>query len=162
MGRHHARVARVELIRQAVVRKRLMQGIDAIRHIQRRAFLAFGQEVAHRAIHRARQANRDPFGGHKGERSIDGADGDRVAGEHAAPCGFHVHVGDSIQRRVEQIDHTADRMTHGGIVGYFSGGIKRGKSRALEWGAEREDFSTKVMECCAGRRCGCPPRRRRE
>ena len=102
-----------------------MQRVDAIRHVQRRAFVALGQEVAHGAIHRARQPHGDSLGGHKGERSIDGADGGRVAGEHAAARLFHVHVRDLIQRRVEEIDHTADRMTHGRIVGYLPGGIKK-------------------------------------
>ena len=47
--RHHARVARMELIRQAISCQRLVQRVDPVGDVQRRPFVPLGQEVAHRA-----------------------------------------------------------------------------------------------------------------
>ena len=58
VSRDHARVARVKLPREPVVLQRLMQAIDAVGDIERRAFLAFREEVAHRPVERSREADR--------------------------------------------------------------------------------------------------------
>ena len=113
--RDHARVARVELIGQAISCQRLVQGVDPVGHVQRRPFVPLGQKVAHGPVHRPCQPDVDVFGGHDGERAIDGAHGRRVAALHVTTCLLEIHVRDAVERRVEQVDHTMDGL-HTGIV----------------------------------------------
>ena len=62
--RDHPGVARVELAREAVSASALMERVDAVRDVERRALVAFREEVAHRPVHRSRQ----PHGGSLGRR----------------------------------------------------------------------------------------------
>ena len=83
--RDHARVARMELAGEPFVVERALQRVDAVGDEQRRPFLALGEEVAHRPIHRPRHADGEAVDGDERERAVDRADGRRVAAEHAAP-----------------------------------------------------------------------------
>ena len=112
----HAGVARMELTREAVAGQRLEQRVDAIGHVQCRPFVAFGQEVPHRAVHRSRQPDGPAFGGHEREGTVDCADGCGIRAQHAAARFDHGHVADSVQVRIEKIDDATDGLQHGGIV----------------------------------------------
>ncbi len=108
VGRHHARVARVELRGQAVGLERGVQRVDAIGDVQGRAFVALGQEIPQRAIHRPRHADRDALGRDQREGSVDGANRRGVAAQHAAPRLVQIDVRERVQRGIEQIDDAAD------------------------------------------------------
>jgi hypothetical protein len=114
--RHHARVARVELVGQAVPFQRLVQRVNPVGHVQRRPFVAFGQKVAHGAVHRPRHPDVDALGGHDGERAVDRADPGWVAVQHMPARFLEVHVGDAVERGVEQVDHAIDGLQHDRIV----------------------------------------------
>ena len=125
VSRHHARIAWMKLGVQAVCDEGLMQRIDAVRHIEGWTLLALRQEVAHRSIHRSREPDGLALDGHERERSVDAADGLRIASEDPPPRFLDVHVDDSVQGRVDEIDDTADRGRHREIVGYLAGAINR-------------------------------------
>ncbi len=84
VGGDHARVARVELIRQAVGRERAVQRVDAVGDVEGRAFVALRQEIAHRPVERPRQPHGHAFGGHERERAVDAANAVRLTREDAA------------------------------------------------------------------------------
>mgnify|MGYP003694697739 CR=1 FL=1 len=112
MSGNHARVAGMELACEAVSRERLVQRVDTIGDVQRRSFVPFGQEIAHRPIHRPGQADRDAFASPRARtihrwrgrpttlRSTRGA---------ALPL---IHVEQPVQTWVEQIDDATDRLKH--------------------------------------------------
>ena len=110
----------MKLIAEAGVVERALQRVDAVRHEQRRPFVPLREEVAHRPIERARHPDRDAVDGDERERAVDGADGRRVAAEHAAPRLLDVDVVQLVQAWVEQIDDAFDRSVHARILPEFT------------------------------------------
>ncbi len=110
--RHHARVARMELSVEAFLGERRAQGVDPVRHEQRRTRLPLGEEVPHGPVHGPRHAHHDAVPGHERERPVDGADARGVGSGKKAPRFSHVHVPNLIQGRIEEIDHALDGLLH--------------------------------------------------
>ncbi len=110
--RDHPRVARMKLIGQPFAREGVAQRVHAIGDKERRAFLALGQKVPHRPVHRPRQPDRDPLAGDQRERSVDRAHRVRVAAQHAPARLVGVHVVETVQCGVEEIDHTSQVSQH--------------------------------------------------
>ena len=131
VGGNHPRVAGVKLTRQAVAVERRMQRVDPIGHVERRALVPLGQEVAHRAIERPREPDGHPLGGHQCERPVDAAHAAGIAIEDAPSGLLDAHVGDTVQSRVDEVDDPADGLEHGRIVSHSVPGRKsRGADRS--------------------------------
>ena len=58
----------------------------------------------------------DAVDGDERERAVDGADGGRVAAEHAAPRLLDVEAVQMVQPWIEQIDDAFDRSVHPRIL----------------------------------------------
>ena len=91
-------------------------GVNAIRHDQRRAFGALGEEVTHRTIHRARHADGLAVAGEQRKRSINLAHRLGLARQHALPRLVEGQVMDLIERRVKQVNHAFDIVVHDFIL----------------------------------------------
>ena len=108
MGRDHARVARMELAGQPFLLEPVVNGVDALRDDQGRAFRAFGEKVAHGAIERARQAHPFAFAGHQSEGAFDGAHGLGRTREDTRPGFIDRKIEDAVRGGIEQIHHSLE------------------------------------------------------
>jgi len=97
MRRHHARVAGMELVVEALGLKLLVNRVDAVGDDERGSFVTLGEEVAHRAIERPGHANSLAVAREQGERTVNFAHGFGFAGEHAPARFVHGHVIDAVQ-----------------------------------------------------------------
>jgi hypothetical protein len=105
----------VKLVAEANLVQRALKGVDAVRHEERRALVAFGQEVAHRAIERTGHPDRDAVHRDKRERTVDRAHGGGVAPEYAAARLVDADVVQLIEPGIEQVHQLTDGTSqHGG------------------------------------------------
>ena len=109
---HHPRVARMELVGQALGRERRSQRVHAVGDEERWALGSLGEEVPHRAIERAGHANGDAIARDERERALDAAHRIRVGRQHPRPRLVLGHVMEHVQGRVQKIDDPLDVTVH--------------------------------------------------
>ena len=74
----------MELLPEPGIIERMLQGVNPVRHEQRRPLVPLGEEVAHRPIQGSRHAHRDAVDGNQRKGAVNGPDLLRVAVQHAA------------------------------------------------------------------------------
>src|ERR1044071_9483588 len=90
----------------------MVDRVDAVGHDKRGALVAFGQEVAHRAVERPGHADGPALAREKGKRTVDFPDGFGFAGEEALARFLDGHIADAIQRRIKEVNDAFDIWVH--------------------------------------------------
>src|SRR5436190_1373904 len=79
-------------------------------------YVAFGEEVAHRAVERAGEANFLAFARDDGEGAVDLTDGSGRTVEDAGAGFFDRQVVDLIGGRVQQVNDAFKVLMHAGVL----------------------------------------------
>ena len=112
MRRHHACVAGMKLSVQSLGLELVENGVNPVGHDQCRAFGALGEEVTHRAVHRARHADCFALACEQRERAVNLPHRLGLAGKDALARLIEAQVVDLIEGRVEQVNHAFDVFVH--------------------------------------------------
>ena len=102
----------MKLFGQSLTLELFVNGVDAVRHDQRRTGGAFSEEVAHRAVERAGHAHRFTVTGEQRERTFNAAHGVSVIGQDPRAGLLRAQVVDAVLRGVEQVHHAFDVLVH--------------------------------------------------
>src|SRR2546430_2674822 len=112
MRRHHARVAGMELVVEALGLKLLVNRVDAVGDDERGSFVTLGEEVAHRAIERPGHANSLAVARQQSEGAVNLADVFGLAREQALTRFIGCHIVDAVKGRLEEVNDPFNVMVH--------------------------------------------------
>ncbi len=137
MGRHHARVARVELAREAFLLEEGPDDVDAVGDHERGARRLFRQEIAQRAVERPREPHATAVARDERERAVDLPHRFRRGAADPSACFFDGHVVNAILLRVRQVDDPFDVL-------FDHCGASSGSPRSYS-GAAGRDFAALIV-----------------